>query len=42
MKTKEKKLFLDWVLTAETHGTPNFEKNFKKADYKGDWYWTKV
>jgi len=37
----EKQLFLDWVLTAKTYGTPNFwEEIFKKAEYKGDFYWT--
>jgi hypothetical protein len=36
----EKQLFLDWVLTAKTYGTPNFwEEIFKKAEYKGDFYW---
>lgn len=40
---KEKKDFLKWVLTAETHGTPDFwYKIFAKAKYDGDWYWTKV
>ena len=40
---KEKRLFLDWVLTAETHGSPEeWYKIFNKAEYKGDWYWTKV
>lgn len=39
----EKKLFLDWVLTAETHGYPNdWFEIFKKAKYSGDWFWTKV
>ena len=40
---QEKKLFLDWVLTAETHGYPNeWFEIFKKAKYSGDWFWTKV
>jgi ubiquinone/menaquinone biosynthesis C-methylase UbiE len=40
---KEKKDFLNWVLTAETHGTPEYwYKIFKKANYDGDWFWTKV
>ena len=40
---QEKKIFLKWVLTAETHGTPKFWLDlFKKANYDGDWYWTKV
>ena len=39
----EKKEFLKWVLTAETHGTPKFWLDlFKKTNYDGDWYWTKV
>ena len=34
-------LFLDWVLTAKTHGTPQFwEELFKEANYQGDYYWT--
>ena len=37
----EKQLFLDWVLTAKTHGTPEFWKNlFKVAGYEWDYYWT--
>ena len=28
---KEKKIILDWVLTAETHGTPKFWKKFLKS-----------
>ena len=37
----EKKIFLDWVLTAETH----FYRDkwiyfFKKCGYKGFWNWT--
>lgn len=40
---KEKKLFLKWVLTAKTHGSPAmWKKIFNKAGYKGDYYWTKV
>ena len=40
---KEKEEFMKWVLTAETHGTPNFWLDlFKKTNYDGDWYWTKV
>ena len=39
----EKKLFLNWVLTAFTHFYPNgWKKIFKKANYKGDYYWTIV
>jgi SAM-dependent methyltransferase len=37
----EKQLFLDWVLTAKTHGTPEFWRNlFKEAGYDWDYYWT--
>ena len=40
---KEKKIFLDWVLTAKYHDYPkNWKKLFKKANYKGDYYWTIV
>ena len=39
----KKKLFLNWVLTAETHGYPNeWFEIFKQAKYSGDWFWTKV
>ena len=38
---QEKELFLDWVLTAETHGTPGFwEEILDEAEYKGDYFWT--
>ena len=38
---KQKNIFEDWVLTAEFHGYPkDWLKLFKKAGYKGDWYWT--
>jgi ubiquinone/menaquinone biosynthesis C-methylase UbiE len=38
---KEKKLFLDWVLTAETHFYPaKWIEVFKKSSYKGYWNWT--
>ena len=42
--TKEdKRLFLNWVLTATTHFYPSgWIKLFKKAKYKGDWFWTKL
>jgi ubiquinone/menaquinone biosynthesis C-methylase UbiE len=34
-------LFLDWVLTAETYGPPQFWRDmFAKAGYTGDYYWT--
>ena len=37
----EKKLFLDWVLTARYHDYPSgWLKLFKKANYKGDYFWT--
>ena len=37
----EKQLFLDWVLTAKTYGTPEFwQEMFKNAEYSGDYYWT--
>jgi SAM-dependent methyltransferase len=37
----EKELFLDWVLTAKTHGTPDFWKDmFRKTGYLGDYFWT--
>ena len=37
----QKKKFEDWVLTAEYHDYPEgWIKLFKKAGYKGDWYWT--
>lgn len=38
---EEKSLFLDWVLTAKTHGTPEFWKELIcEANYNGDYYWT--
>lgn len=37
----EEAIFLDWVLTAKTHGTPNFWKEIlDEAKYRGDYYWT--
>ena len=37
----EKDLFLNWVLTAVTHGTLDFWRElFAKIGYKGDYYWT--
>jgi len=37
----QKKIFLEWVLTAKYHDYPqNWKKLFKLAGYKGDWYWT--
>jgi len=39
----ERKIFLDWVLTAYYHDYPkNWIKLFKEAGYKGDYYWTIV
>lgn len=39
----EHALFEDWVLTAETHGTPEFWLElFKEAGYDGDYAWTIV
>lgn len=40
---KEKKIFLDWVLTAKYHDYPdNWIKLFKGSNYNGDYYWTIV
>lgn len=40
---EEKELFLDWVLTANTHDYPEGWKNiFAEAGYSGDYYWTIV
>lgn len=37
----EEKLFLDWVLTARTFGTPEFwVELLGEAGYRGDYYWT--
>jgi ubiquinone/menaquinone biosynthesis C-methylase UbiE len=37
----EKKIFLDWMLTAKTFLTPQkWKQLFKKAGYKGDYNWT--
>jgi ubiquinone/menaquinone biosynthesis C-methylase UbiE len=39
----EKKVFLDWVLTAKTYGYPKeWIQIFELAGYKGDYYWTYV
>lgn len=39
----EKRIFLNWVLTANTHFYPkDWKKIFKKAKYRGDYYWTIV
>ena len=38
---KQKEIFEKWVLTAKYHDYPNnWIKLFKKAGYKGDYYWT--
>lgn len=40
---KEKKRFLDWTLTAVTHGKPAWWRQFlANIGYKGDYYWTFV
>ncbi len=37
----EKQIFLDWVLTARTYGTPQFWVDLlREAGYTGDYYWT--
>ena len=39
--TKERKIFLDWMLTAKTFMKPKEWINFfKSAGYKGDYFWT--
>ena len=39
----EKKLFLNWVLTAKTHMfTKEWDEFLKKQNYKGDYFWTFV
>jgi len=38
---KEEKVFLDWALTAVTHGTPDFwTALMREAGYTGEYYWT--
>lgn len=38
---EEEKIFLDWVLTARTYGSPEFwVELFREARYSGDYYWT--
>jgi len=38
---EEESIFLDWVLTAVTYGTPDFWRAmFAEAGYTGDYYWT--
>ncbi len=37
----EEQMFLDWVLTARTYGTPQFWVDLlREAGYTGDYYWT--
>lgn len=37
----EEQIFLDWVLTAQTHGTPQFWADLlNEASYRGDYFWT--
>lgn len=39
----EKQVFMDWMLTARTHGTPaEWVQLLKEAGYRGDYYWTIV
>jgi ubiquinone/menaquinone biosynthesis C-methylase UbiE len=39
----ERKLFLDWVLTAKCHDYPDgWRAVFAEAGYTGDYYWTLV
>ena len=39
----EEQMFLDWVLTARTYGTPEFWVDLlHEAGYVGDYYWTIV
>jgi SAM-dependent methyltransferase len=38
---EERELFLDWVLTANTHDYPSgWKQIFEEAGYTGDYYWT--
>ena len=40
---EQKKMFEDWVLTAEFHDYPDqWIELFKESGYKGDYYWTIV
>ena len=42
-QSRRKRIFLNWVLTANTHFYPkDWKKIFKKAKYRGDYYWTIV
>ncbi|HZQ74379.1 MAG TPA: methyltransferase domain-containing protein [Burkholderiales bacterium] len=38
---QERKLFEDWMLTAQTYGTPDdWRAILREAGYRGDYYWT--
>lgn len=38
----EKDLFLEWMLTAQSHGTPAWWLDlFERAGYRGDYFWTR-
>ena len=38
---EEEQIFLDWVLTARTYGTPDFWVDLlREAGYVGDYFWT--
>ena len=38
---EERKVFEDWMLTAQTYGMPkDWEQILKEAGYSGDYYWT--
>jgi cyclopropane fatty-acyl-phospholipid synthase-like methyltransferase len=40
---EEREIFLDWVLTANTHDYPDgWKKLFAEAGYTGDYYWTLI
>jgi hypothetical protein len=39
----ERELFLQWVLTARSHDSPQgWQQLFAEAGYAGDYYWTIV
>ena len=41
LNDEQKKIFESWVLTAKFHDYPEgWKKIFKKANYKGDYFWT--
>jgi SAM-dependent methyltransferase len=38
---EERKIFEDWMLTAQTYGTPaDWRRILEEAGYSGDYYWT--